>query len=102
VSACLPQLLSSFQSITLKQACIESLKILKQVMEEKLNATNVEVKNSLSATFPCLSFLCLSLCVICFSFNTEQLLFFQMAKITPGKGFQMFTKEELEEIIKEL
>ena len=29
--------------MTLKEACKESLKILKQVMEEKLNATNVEV-----------------------------------------------------------
>ena len=31
------------QSMTLKEACKESLVILKQVMEEKLNATNVEV-----------------------------------------------------------
>ena len=31
------------QSMTLKEACKESLKILKQVMEEKLSATNVEV-----------------------------------------------------------
>ena len=29
--------------MTLKEACKESLVILKQVMEEKLNATNVEV-----------------------------------------------------------
>ena len=29
--------------MTLKEASKESLKILKQVMEEKLNATNVEV-----------------------------------------------------------
>jgi len=31
------------KSMTLKEACKESLKILKQVMEEKLNATNVEM-----------------------------------------------------------
>lgn len=31
------------KSMTLKEACRESLKILKQVMEEKLNSTNVEV-----------------------------------------------------------
>ena len=33
------------QSMTLKEACKESLVILKQVMEEKLNATNVEVSH---------------------------------------------------------
>lgn len=55
------------KSMTLKEASKESLKILKQVMEEKLNATNVE-----------------------------------MARVTPGKGFQMFTKEELEDVIKEI
>lgn len=32
-----------FQSITLKEACKSALTILKQVMEEKLNSTNVEV-----------------------------------------------------------
>lgn len=31
------------KSMTLKEACRESLKILKQVMEEKLNSTNVEM-----------------------------------------------------------
>ena len=31
--------------MTLRDACRESLKILKQVMEEKLNSTNVEVQN---------------------------------------------------------
>ena len=31
------------QSMTLKEACKSALTILKQVMEEKLNATNVEV-----------------------------------------------------------
>jgi len=31
------------KSMTLKEACKESLKILKQVMEEKLNSTNVEM-----------------------------------------------------------
>lgn len=32
-----------FQSMTLKEAIKSSLTILKQVMEEKLNATNIEV-----------------------------------------------------------
>ena len=31
------------KSMTLDEACVEVLKILKQVMEEKLNATNIEV-----------------------------------------------------------
>jgi len=31
------------KSMTLKQACVEALKILKQVMEAKLNASNVEL-----------------------------------------------------------
>lgn len=31
------------QSMTLKEACAEALKILKQVMEEKLDSTNIEV-----------------------------------------------------------
>jgi 20S proteasome subunit alpha 5 len=33
----------SFQSMTLEDACKQSLTILKQVMEEKLSATNVEM-----------------------------------------------------------
>ena len=33
----------NIQSMTLQEACTEALKILKQVMEEKLNATNIEV-----------------------------------------------------------
>lgn len=55
------------KSITLKDACKAALTILKQVMEEKLNATNVE-----------------------------------MATVTPDKLFQMFSKEELEAVIKDL
>lgn len=35
-----------FQSMTLKEAIKSSLVILKQVMEEKLNATNIEVSLS--------------------------------------------------------
>ncbi len=34
----------AFQSMTLKEASREALKILKQVMEEKLDSTNVEVR----------------------------------------------------------
>lgn len=55
------------KSITLKDACKASLTILKQVMEEKLSATNVE-----------------------------------MATVTPENQFRMFTKEELESVIKDL
>ena len=33
-----------FQSMNLKEACKHALTILKQVMEEKLNETNVEVR----------------------------------------------------------
>lgn len=55
------------KSMTLKEACKESLVILKQVMEEKLNATNVE-----------------------------------MATVTPQRMFKMFSKEEIEGIIKDI
>ena len=55
------------KSMTLKEACKHALTILKQVMEEKLSSTNVE-----------------------------------MGTITPGKNFRMFSKEELEDVIKEL
>jgi len=36
--------------MTLKEACKESLKILKQIMEEKLNETNVEASETLNLT----------------------------------------------------
>jgi len=55
------------KSMTLKEATKASLTILKQVMEEKLNSTNVEV-----------------------------------AIVTPSKNFQMFTKEEVEDVIKDV
>ncbi|KAL3852780.1 hypothetical protein ACJMK2_016409 [Sinanodonta woodiana] len=55
------------KSITLKEACKAALTILKQVMEEKLNSTNVE-----------------------------------MATVTPEKKFHVCTKEELEEVIKDI
>ncbi|OWF55886.1 Proteasome subunit alpha type-5 [Mizuhopecten yessoensis] len=55
------------KSMTLKEACKNALTILKQVMEEKLNSTNVE-----------------------------------MGTVTPQKKFHMFTKEELEDVIKEI
>lgn len=55
------------KSITLKEACKAALTILKQVMEEKLNSTNVE-----------------------------------MATVTPEKMFHVCTKEELEEVIKDI
>ncbi|XP_064476133.1 proteasome subunit alpha type-5-like [Ornithodoros turicata] len=55
------------RSITLEEATKEALVILKQVMEEKLNSTNVEVAN-----------------------------------VTKDKGFHMFTKEEVEEVMKNI
>ncbi|XP_064605700.1 proteasome subunit alpha type-5 [Liolophura sinensis] len=55
------------KSMTLKEACKSALTILKQVMEEKLNSTNVE-----------------------------------MATIVPGKTFHVFSKEELEDVIKDI
>ncbi|XP_067131067.1 proteasome subunit alpha type-5 [Centruroides vittatus] len=58
---------SYHKSITLQEALKLALKILKQIMEEKLNSTNVEV-----------------------------------ATVTPGEGYHMFTKEEVEEVIKNL
>ncbi|NWQ84281.1 PSA5 protein, partial [Columbina picui] len=69
-----PQLVNSaikgrfvLQSMTLKEAIKSSLVILKQVMEEKLNATNIE-----------------------------------LATVEPGMKFHMYTKEELEEVIKDI
>lgn len=41
----------NFQSMTLKNACKAALNILKQVMEEKLNATNVEVNFQMLPTY---------------------------------------------------
>ncbi|KAL2077872.1 hypothetical protein ACEWY4_027376 [Coilia grayii] len=55
------------KSMTLKDAIKSSLTILKQVMEEKLNATNIE-----------------------------------LATVEPGKTFHMYSKEELEDVIKDI
>lgn len=55
------------QSMTLKEAIKATLTILKQVMEEKLNETNIEVMT-----------------------------------MTPGAMFHMFTKAELQEVIKDI
>lgn len=55
------------QSMTLTEASKSALTILKQVMEEKLSSTNVEVST-----------------------------------VTPQKHFHMFTKEEVEDVIKDL
>ncbi|XP_033746229.1 proteasome subunit alpha type-5 [Pecten maximus] len=55
------------KSMTLKEACKNALTILKQVMEEKLNSSNVE-----------------------------------MGTVTPQKKFHMCTKEELEDVIKDI
>lgn len=53
--------------MSLKEAVKTSLTILKQVMEEKLNSTNVEV-----------------------------------SVVTPHENFHMYTKEEVEEAIKDV
>uniref|UniRef100_A0A672QHU0 Proteasome subunit alpha type-5-like n=1 Tax=Sinocyclocheilus grahami TaxID=75366 RepID=A0A672QHU0_SINGR len=55
------------KSMTLKDAIKSSLTILKQVMEEKLNATNIE-----------------------------------LATVEPDKTFHMYSKEELEDVIKDI
>lgn len=55
------------KSMTLKEACKSALTILKQVMEEKLNSTNVE-----------------------------------MSTVTPERKFHVFSKQELEEVIKDI
>ena len=55
------------KSMTLKEALKAVLTILKQVMEEKLNSTNVEV-----------------------------------AAVTVDRPFHMYSKEQVEEIIKEI
>ncbi|XP_064632307.1 proteasome subunit alpha type-5-like [Lineus longissimus] len=55
------------KAMTLKEGCKSALTILKQVMEEKLNSTNVE-----------------------------------MATVTPDKLFHQFSKEEVEDVIKEI
>ena len=41
---CVGIVILCFQSMTLKEASVTALSILKQVMEEKLNSTNVEVR----------------------------------------------------------
>lgn len=53
--------------MTLKEAMKSALTILKQVMEEKLSSTNVEV-----------------------------------AAVTPDKPFHMYSKDQVEEIIKDI
>ena len=55
------------KSMTLKEALKSALTILKQVMEEKLNSTNVEV-----------------------------------AAVTVNQPFHMYSKEQVEDIIKEI
>lgn len=55
------------KSMTLKEASVEALTILKQVMEEKLTSINIE-----------------------------------LATITPREKFRMYSKEEVEDLIKEI
>lgn len=55
------------KSMTLKEACTHALSILKQVMEEKLSSTNVE-----------------------------------LATITAADNFKMFSKEEIDNLLKEI
>ena len=67
--------------MTLIEAEERALKILKQVMEEKVSSTNVEV------------------CVTkCFQ-NPIHVFFLQMASVKVGGKFEVYDKEKLEEII---
>lgn len=68
--------------MTLTEAEERALKILKQVMEEKVNSTNVEV---------------------CFT-KASKIIFsmfilLQMASVKVGGKFEVYDKEKLEEII---
>jgi len=38
------------QSMKLDEACVEALRILKQVMEEKLTSTNIEARSRFACT----------------------------------------------------
>lgn len=81
--------------MTLKDAIKSSLTILKQVMEEKLNATNIEVW-----FFHVIHTIILVQCRI--SRPHTSLLSLQLATVEPGKTFHMFSKEELEDVIKDI
>jgi len=43
--------------MTLKEATVLALKVLKEVMEEKLNSTNIEVASVIPVSYPRLSYL---------------------------------------------
>ena len=113
--------------MTLKEACKHALTILKQVMEEKLNSTNVEVMSQGTTQSDIIivklfifqfemKYYVVSECLMIFiTFRTYidhliatslvnclMLLIFQMSTVTPQKQFHMFTKEELENVIKEI
>ena len=116
----------SLQSMTLKEACKHALTILKQVMEEKLNSTNVEVMSQETTqsdiiivklfiyqfemkyvVSECLMFLItlrtfIDHLIATSGVNCLMLFIFQMSTVTPQKQFHMFTKEELENVIKEI
>lgn len=94
--------------MTLKEAIKSSLTILKQVMEEKLNATNIEV---------CYRFGCWSVCLILKDefeilsgkfwvqipdFHVVSFCLSKLATVEPGKTFHMYSKEELEDVIKDI
>uniref|UniRef100_A0A7N5PAJ1 Proteasome subunit alpha type-5 n=1 Tax=Ailuropoda melanoleuca TaxID=9646 RepID=A0A7N5PAJ1_AILME len=76
------------KSMTLKEAIKSSLIILKQVMEEKLNATNIESRLPRAAVKG--------------ATWMPKRAGLKLATVQPGQNFHMFTKEELEEVIKDI
>ena len=68
--------------MTLIEAEERALKILKQVMEEKVSSTNVEVGITKY-----------------YSIRQVCMFFLQMASVKVGGKFQVYDKEKLEEII---
>lgn len=79
--------------MTLKEATRHALTILKQVMEEKLNSTNIEVSLVIFLIF------CFKSGAI-FHIETQ---FFKMSVVaTKDRKFHLFSKEEIEEVIKDM
>lgn len=97
--------------MTLKDAIKSSLTILKQVMEEKLNATNIEASylnldlrhdESFSLSRFMFKPELLKPLTVWFLTPTCLSLLLQLATIEPGKTFHMYSKEEMEEVIKDI
>ncbi|KAK2526582.1 Psma5 [Columba guinea] len=105
-------------SMTLKEAIKSSLVILKQVMEEKLNATNIEGLTVLGNALNVLGnhvrvkyeknvlrikrSLLTQVTLLKTFYLKELLCVLELATVEPGMKFHMYTKEELEEVIKDI